>query len=212
MKLKIMFGVLAISTLSSLFAVESGNGTASLEVDPAMVTPFFMDTEREHTYKIVDSQVVEDGRVGAEQYSVSWYVDTNEWDFDPAQNYIFSKISFQKGGKEVASFCNDDGWSFLSKDNAKVRLFKTFKMGASRTALVFRGGAYFSGASELTIFLLDDNGVHLLFNQEYYIQSFSKDKINVKKDPTGVDMDYFSFSDGLILLFTSDYPSGKVIL
>lgn len=73
------------------------------------------------------------------QYAVSWYVDTEEWDFDPQTNHIFSKIEFKKGDTVLASFCDDDGWSYIGIENSKAKMFKSFRIDSAHTAVVFRG-------------------------------------------------------------------------
>ena len=44
-------------------------------------------------------------------------------------NHIFSKIDFKKGDTVIASFCDDDGWSYIIGDeNSKAIMFKSFKI------------------------------------------------------------------------------------
>lgn len=44
-------------------------------------------------------------------------------------NHIYSKIDFKKGNTVIASFCDDDGWSYIIGDeNSKAIMFKSFEI------------------------------------------------------------------------------------
>lgn len=53
----------------------------SVKTDSSLNTPFYFNGEGDHVYRIADTQTIPD--MGSNQYAVSWYVDTEEWDFDP---------------------------------------------------------------------------------------------------------------------------------
>ena len=75
------------------------NDDAVCETDSSLITPFYFNGEGYHVYRIADTQTIPD--MGSNQYAVSWYVDTEEWDFDPQTNHIFSKIEFKKGDTDL---------------------------------------------------------------------------------------------------------------
>lgn len=86
------------------------------------------------------------------------------------QTISFSKIEFKKGDTVLASFCDDDGWSYIGVENSKAKMFKSFRIDSAHTAVVFRGGAYATGVPFLSVFVLSGNEVKLIFNKEYFIE------------------------------------------
>ena len=189
------------------------NDDAVCETDSSLNTPFYFNGERDQVYRIADTQTILD--MGSNQYAVSWYVDTEEWDFDPQTNHIFSKIEFKKGDTVLASFCDDDGWSYIIGDeNSKAIMFKSFKLDSNHTALVFRGGVYSDGVSTLTVFVLSGNEVKLVFNKLYDIEKIEKDKVFLVRDKYAekpIKCGYLSFLDGHISIVSKEYPKGKII-
>jgi hypothetical protein len=185
---------------------------AICETDSSMIDSFYFNKKRDHTYMISDTQTIPD--MGNDQYAVSWYVDTEEWDFDPQANYIFSKIEFKKGDTVLASFCDDEGWSYIGVENSKAKMFKSFRIDSDHTAIVFRGGAYAAGVPCLTVFILSGNEVKLIFNKEYFIEKIENGKIFITKDlytEKPIRCGYLSFLDGHVLFVSDEYPEGKVI-
>ena len=177
------------------------------EIDSLMIDPFYF-AEGPHTYRVADTQAV----TGCEtdNYSVSWYVDTEEWEFDPDSNHIFSKIEIKKGEEIIGSFVDDEGWSYIGVENSKALMFRSFKIDDDCTALVFRGGVYAAGIPELTIFVICGNEVKVVFNKEYYIENVDNDRITIKKDSKGSD-GCITISDGHISIVNNEYPTGKTI-
>ena len=176
------------------------------EIDSLMIDPFY--SAGTHTYRIANTQTVTG--LGTGNYSVSWYVDTEEWDFDPETNHIFSKIEFKKGKKIIGSFVDDEGWSYYGVENSKAIMFKSFMIDNDCTALVFRGGVYAAGIPELTIFVICGNEVKVVFNKEYYIENVDDHRITIKKDSKGSD-GCLTISDGHISIVNNEYPTGKII-
>ena len=176
------------------------------EIDSLMIDPFY--SAGTHTYRIANTQTVTG--LGTGNYSVSWYVDTEEWDFDPETNHIFSKIEFKKGKKIIGSFVDDEGWSYYGVENSKAIMFKSFMIDNDCTALVFRGGVYAAGIPELTIFVICGNEVKVVFNKEYYIENVDDHRITIKKDSKGSDGS-ITISDGHISIVNDEYPTGKII-
>ena len=176
------------------------------EIDSLMIDPFY--SAGTHTYRIANTQTVTG--LGTGNYSVSWYVDTEEWDFDPETNHIFSKIEFKKGKKIIGSFVDDEGWSYYGVENSKAIMFKSFMIDNDCTALVFRGGVYAAGIPELTIFVICGNEVKVVFNKEYYIENVDDHRITIKKDSKGSD-GCITISDGHISIVNNEYPTGKII-
>ena len=176
------------------------------EIDSLMIDPFY--SAGTHTYRIANTQTVTGLKTG--NYSVSWYVDTEEWDFDPETNHIFSKIEFKKGKKIIGSFVDDEGWSYYGVENSKAIMFKSFMIDNDCTALVFRGGVYAAGIPELTIFVICGNEVKVVFNKEYHVVNVDNDRITIKKDSKGSD-GCTTISDGHISIVNNEYPTGKII-
>ena len=149
------------------------------------------------------------------QYSVCWYVDTVEWGADLKKSYIYSKIDFKKGDAVIASFRDDDGWSYIIGDeNSKAIMFKSFKLDSNHTALVFRGGVYSDGVSSLMVFVLSGNEVKLVFNKLYDIEKIEKDKVFLVRDKyyeNPIKCGYLSFLNGHISFVSKEYPKGKII-
>ena len=205
--MKILFFALA----GMLALVSSGtrnNGPVLVnEIDSLMIDPFYF-SERPHTYRIADTQAVTG--LETDNYSVSWYVDTEEWEFDPDSNHIFSKIEIKKGEEIIGSFVDDEGWSYIEVENSKALMFRSFKIDDDCTALVFRGGVYAAGIPELTIFVICGNEVKVVFNKEYYIENVDNDRITIKKDSKGSD-GCITISDGHISIVNNEYPTGKTI-
>lgn len=182
------------------------------ETDSSLITPLYFNGERNHAYRIAKTQTIPD--FGNNQYAVSWYVDTEEWDFDPQTNHIYSKIEFKKGDTLLASFCDDEGWSYIVDENSKVKMFKSFRIDSDHTAVVFRGGAYAAGTPILTVFVLSGDEVKLVYNQEYFIEKIEDGKVFLAKElytENPIRCGYLSFLDGHVSIVSDEYPAGKVI-
>ena len=183
------------------------------EIESSMIDSLHFDEKVNHVYKIADTRKIPD--MGNDQYSVCWYVDTVEWGSDLKKSYIYSKIEFKKGDAVIASFCDDDGWSYIIGDeNSKAIMFKSFKLDSNHTALVFRGGVYSDGVSTLTVFVLSGNEVKLVFNKLYDIEKIEKDKVFLVRDKYAekpIKCGYLSFLDGHISIVSKEYPKGKII-
>lgn len=176
------------------------------EIDSSMIDPFY--SVGPHSFRIADTQTISGMETG--DYSVSWYVDTEEWDFDPQTNHIFAQIEFRKGDSVLATFVDDEGWSYFGVENSKAIMFKSFKIDEDCTAIVFRGGIYAAGIPKLTIFVMCGDEAKVVFNKDYYIENVSDDRITIRKDSQGSD-GYITISDGHISIVSKDYPSGKII-
>lgn len=191
---------------------EAGNREFE-EIESSMIDSLHFDEKVNHVYKIADTRKIPD--MGNGQYSVCWYVDTVEWGSDLKKSYIYSKIEFKKGDAVIASFCDDDGWSYIIGDeNSKAIMFKSFKLDSNHTALVFRGGVYSDGVSTLTVFVLSGNEVKLVFNKLYDIEKIEKDKVFLVRDKYAekpIKCGYLSFLDGHISIVSKEYPKGKII-
>jgi hypothetical protein len=191
---------------------EAGNREFE-EIESSMIDSLHFDEKVNHVYKIADTRKIPD--MGNDQYSVCWYVDTVEWGSDLKKSYIYSKIEFKKGVAVIASFCDDDGWSYIIGDeNSKAIMFKSFKLDSNHTALVFRGGVYSDGVSTLTVFVLSGNEVKLVFNKLYDIEKIEKDKVFLVRDKYAekpIKCGYLSFLDGHISIVSKEYPKGKII-
>ena len=191
---------------------EAGNREFE-EIESSMIDPLYFDEKSDHAYMIADTKKIPD--MGNGQYSVCWYVDTVEWGSDLKKSYIYSKIEFKKGDAVIASFCDDDGWSYIIGDEkSKAIMFKSFKLDSNHTALVFRGGVYSDGVSTLTVFVLSGNEVKLVFNKLYDIEKIEKDKVFLVSDKYAekpIKCGYLSFLDGHISIVSKEYPKGKII-
>lgn len=209
MKHFIFIAVWLMSSIEPLSAVCRVNSSAIYEIDSSMIEPFYYNGTRNHTYRIADTQTIPD--MGNNQYSVSWFVDTEEWDFDPQTNHIFAKIVFKKGNTVLATFCDDEGWSYFGVENSKAKMFKSFKINSDYTAIVFKGGVYAAGTPKLTIFVLYANEVTVVFNKEYLIENVNNGKISIKQDIQDSECDYLSIINGHISIVSKEYPSGKII-
>ena len=168
----------------------------------------FYVTNDPHAFRIADTQSVS-GMGG--QYSVSWYVDTEEWDFDPETNHIFSKIEFKKGDTVLGTFVDHEGWSYFGVENSKAIMFKSFMIDYDCAALVFRGGAYAAGVPKLTIFVISGNEVKLVYNKEYFIGKVDNNRITIQKDYQGPELGTIIMSGGHITIVSNEYPTGKII-
>ena len=175
-------------------------------IDSSMIDPFY--SVGPHSFRNADTQTISGIETG--DYSVSWYVDTEEWDFDPQTNHIFAQIEFRKGDSVLATFVDDEGWSYFGVENSKAIMFKSFRIDKDCTAIVFRGGIYAAGIPKLTIFVMCGDEVKVVFNKDYYIENVSDDRITIRKDSQGSD-GYITISDGHISIVNKDYPSGKTV-
>ena len=191
---------------------EAGNREFE-EIESSMIDSLYFNEKRDHAYMIADTKKIPN--MGNGQYSVCWYVDTVEWGSDLKKSYIYSKIEFKKGDAVIASFCDDEGWSYIIGDeNSKAIMFKSFKLDSNHTALVFRGGVYSDGVSTLTVFVLSGNEVKLVFNKLYDIEKIEKDKVFLVRDKYAekpIKCGYLSFLDGHISIVSKEYPKGKII-
>ena len=84
----IFIALWTLSCIEPLSAASRANTLVIHDIDSTMIDSFH--TQGFHTYRIADSQAVASTETG--RYSIDWYVDTEEWDFDPQTNHIFSKI------------------------------------------------------------------------------------------------------------------------
>ena len=187
-----------LKTIERYFSDNAANG----DIDP------FYVTNNPHIFRIADTQTVT-GLGG--QYSVSWYVDTEEWDFDPETNHIFSKIEFKKGDTILGTFVDDEGWSYFGVENSKAIMFKQFTIDNDCSALVFRGGAYAAGVPNLTIFVICGDKVKLVYNKEYFIGKVDNNRITIQKDYQGPELGTITMSGGHITIVSNEYPTGKII-
>ncbi|MBQ0074987.1 MAG: hypothetical protein KBT34_12450 [Prevotella sp.] len=204
MKYLIIIAVWLISSIEPLSAITP---SAVCEIDSSMIEPLYFDGP--HSFRIADTQTVPDMENG--QFTVSWYVDTEEWDFDPQTNHIFSKIVFKKGNSILATFGDNEGWSYFGVENSKAKMFKSFKINSDYTAIVFRGGVYAAGVPKLTIFVLCGNEVKLVFNKEYFIENVNNNKITIKRDSQDTEYDYLTITNGHVSIITKEHPTGKII-
>lgn len=199
----------ALWTLSCLEPLSAVNGVAIShyihEIDSTLIDSFH--SRGSHTYRFADSQTV---NAETDIYSVDWYVDTEEWDFDPETNHIFSKIEFKKGNTVIATFIDNEGWSYIGVENSRALMFRSFRVDEDCTAIVFMGGIYAAGIPKLTIFVICGNQVEVVFNKKYYIQNINGNTITIKKDSQGSD-GYITISNGNISFFNNEYPTGKII-
>lgn len=202
-----ILALLTLGSVGTLSAASRDNIHVFHDIDSSMIDPFFYFDDP-HTYRIADTQTI--SGMETDQYSVSWYVDTKEWDWDPQTNHIFSKIEFKKGSTIFGTFVDDEGWSYYGVENSKAKMFKSFTIDTDCTAIVFRGGAYAAGIPKLTIFVICGDEVKVVFNKEYYIENVINNRISIKKDSQGSD-GYITISDGHISIVTNKYPTGKII-
>ena len=191
---------------------EAGNREFE-EIESSMIDSLYFNEKRDHAYMIADTKKIPD--MGNGQYSVCWYVDTVEWGSDLKKSYIYSKIEFKKGDTVIASFCDDDGWSYIIGDeNSKAIMFKSFRIDSDHTAVVFRGGAYAAGTPNLTVFVLSGDEVKLIYNQEYFIEKIEDGKVFLARElysENPIKCGYLSFLDGHVSIVSDEYPAGKVI-
>ena len=204
---KLLFALAGMFALMSC-GTKNNSQVLAHEIDSLMIDRFYY-AKRPHTYRIADTQTVTG--LETDNYSVSWYVDTEEWDFDPETNHIFSKIEFKKENKILESFVDDEGWSYFGVENSKTIMFKSFRIDDDCTAVVFRGGAYAAGVPKLTIFAVSGNDVKVVFNKEYFIGKVDNDRITIQKEYNGPELGHIAISDGHISIVTDEYPTGKTI-
>ena len=204
MKHLFIMAILAIYSIVASFIVCCANSSAICTIDTTLIDSFYFDNQR--TFQIADTQAIPNSKC-----TVSWYVDTDEWDFDPNTNHIFSKIVFRKGISTLATFGDNEGWSYIGIEDSRAQMFKSFKINSDYTAIVFMGGVYGAGTPKLTIFVLSDNKVELVFNKEYFIEGIKDNKIIIKKNYNDSASEYISITNGHISIFTKEYTSGKII-
>lgn len=201
-----LIALLVLSCMEPLSIVSRVNTRDIHDIDSTMIDPFH--TQGFHTYRIADSQAVASTETG--RYSIDWYVDTEEWDFDPQTNHIFSKIIFKKGSSVIGTFVDNEGWSYFGIENSQAKMFKSFTIDDDCTAIVFMGGIYAAGIPKLTIFVISGDQVEVVFNKKYYIQNVNGNTISIKKDSQGSN-GYITISNGNISIVNSEYPTGKII-
>lgn len=206
-KVLVLFAICLMSSIEPVSAMYTVDSPTNCVTDSSMIRPLYESGN--HSYRIADTQAIPD--MGNNQYAVSWYVDTEEWDFDPQTNHIFSKIEFIKEDTVLASFCDDDGWSYISVEDSKAKMFKSFRIDSNHTAVVFRGGAYAAGVPFLSIFVLTCNDVSLVFNQEFFIDKIENDKVFIKSGLEAPVCGYLSFMDGHVSIVSNEYPTGKLV-
>ena len=205
-----ILGILVMAALAGRSQTFTADSPANCETDSSVIDPFYVSGS--HAYRIADTQTIPD--MGKDQYAVSWYVDTEEWDFDPQTNYIFSKIEFKKGDTVLATFFDDDGWSYIGVEDSKAKMFKSFRIDSEHTAVVFRGGAYAAGTPILTVFVLSGDEVKLIYNQEYFIEKIEDGKVFLARElysENPIKCGYLSFLDGHVSIVSNEYPTGKII-
>ena len=204
---KLLFALAGMFALMSC-GTKNNSQVLAHEIDSLMIDRFYY-AKRPHTYRIADTQTVTG--LETDNYSVSWYVDTEEWDFDPETNHIFAKIEFKKGDTVIGTFVDDEGWSYFGVENSKAIMFKSFMIDNDCAALVFRGGAYAAGVPNLTIFVICGDHVKLVYNKEYFIGKVDNNRITIQKDYQGPELGTITLSDGHITIVSNEYPTGKII-
>ena len=204
---KLLFALAGMFALMSCGA-KTNSQVLAHEIDSLMIDRFYV-TNNPHTFRIANTQTIT--AIGTGDYSASFYVDTEEWDFDPETNHIFAKIEFKKGNKIIGTFVDDEGWSYYGAENSKAILFKSFRIDDDCTALLFRGGIYAAGIPKMTIFVMCGDEVKVVFNKEYFIGNVDTDRIAIQKEYNGPELGHITISDGHISIVTDEYPSGKTI-
>ena len=204
---KLLFALAGMFALMSCGA-KTNSQVLAHEIDSLMIDRFYV-TNNPHTFRIANTQTITG--IGTVDYSASFYVDTEEWDFDPETNHIFAKIEFKKGNKIIGTFVDDEGWSYYGAENSKAILFKSFRIDDDCTALLFRGGIYAAGIPKMTIFVMCGDEVNVVFNKEYIIGNVDTDRIAIQKEYNGPELGHITISDGHISIVTNEYPSGKTI-
>jgi hypothetical protein len=207
MKRLILMALWTLSFIAPISVINGANPPVTHVVDSSFIDPFY--SSGAHTFRLADTQTITG--LGNGNYFVNWYVDTEEWDFDPQTNHIFSKIEFKKGNTVLGTFVDDEGWSYFGVENSQTIMFKTYRIDNDYTALVFRGGAYAAGVPKLTIFVLCGNEVKLVYNKEYFIGNINNNTITIRKDPQGSDFGFITISGGYITIVSDEYPTGKTI-
>lgn len=202
----IVLGLWCLSCKGHSSADGRANTPTVHEIDSSMIDPFY--SFEPHSFRIANAQTI--SAIESGDYSVSWYVDTEEWDFDPETNHIFAKIEFRKGNTVLATFIDNEGWSYIGVENSKALMFRSFKVDEDCTAIVFMGGIYAAGIPKLTIFAMCGDEVKLVFNKDYYIKEITDDRIAIKRDSQGSDGN-ITISNGHISIVNKEYPTGKII-
>lgn len=203
-----ILALLTLGSVETLSAASRDNIHVFHDIDSSMIDPFFYFDDP-HTYRIADTQTI--SGMETDQYSVNWYVDTEEWDFDPETNHIFSKIEFKKGNKIIETFVDDDGWSYVGVENSRAIMFKSFKIDDDCTALLFQGGIYAAGIPNLTIFVICGDKVKVVFNKEYRLVNITDNKISIKKDSQGSEGTITISNGHISIVNKKEYPTGKII-
>lgn len=203
-----ILALLTLGSVGTLSAASRDNIHVFHDIDSSMIDPFFYFDDP-HTYRIADTQTI--SGMETDQYSVNWYVDTEEWDFDPETNHIFSKIEFKKGNKIIETFVDDDGWSYVGVENSRAIMFKSFKIDDDCTALLFQGGIYAAGIPNLTIFVICGDKVKVVFNKEYRLVNITDNKISIKKDSQGSEGTITISNGHISIVNKKEYPTGKII-
>lgn len=133
------------------------------------VEHFYVDVESEHKYCLGVSRDIESA--GYEDYSVKFYVDTAEVSLAKGRDEycVFARMEFYRGNKKITYFDNDDWWTCVGVKDGKPVMFKEHRVGES-LALIFQGFFRPDDIPLLSIFMLHEDQVTLVYNKINYIE------------------------------------------
>ena len=163
---KILFAISLLLVLGSCSKSEKGSSwEAKHAVTAENVVPYYMDPRSEHKYVFGMSQHID--TLGYDDYSLRFYVDTTEMSLVYARDeeFRFAKLEFYYQDTKIAAFDNDDSFTALEVRDNKPVMFKAHKMG-EELALVMRGEEYSEDLPDFSIFVIHNQQVSLIYNQE----------------------------------------------
>ena len=191
--------ILVICSLLAFVVAISADGVVNdwigRSVSAENVEHFYVDVESEHKYCLGVCRDVKSA--GYEDYSVKFYVDTAEISLAQGRDEycVFARMEFYKGDKKIACFDNDDWWACVGVDEGIPVMFNEHRVGES-LALIFQGLFRPDDIPLLSIFMLHEDRVTLIYNKVNYIEETHVDgdatvykclselgEIEPKKDP-----------------------------
>lgn len=133
------------------------------------VKPFYYEANTSHQYSLFSTQSFK-GLDGMD-YSISFYID-REW--ERQNNNYFSKMTILKNGKVFAEYYNDNTWVQFRANKSVAQIAKVYLVSEKYTVLLLEGMTDFTGRPEISILVIDENGVSLVYNQEHEILDYSE--------------------------------------
>lgn len=143
--------------------------SVSIAANKKYVRPFFFDENASHSYNLSTVQTFTG--LNNNIYSISFYVDTNEWSMNDG---FYSKIVIKKKNQIISELKNDNTWTKCRASKSSSEIAKICLISNDCIAVLLEGKTDFSNMPEITLLVINGNSASVVYNQTHEITSISE--------------------------------------